>query len=169
MTYSAAGYSTVGACPACSAPLIGSPNGRSSRAQPPLPVRRTLAARPHSPAEARRAVDLLALPIQIRETLMLLVSELVTNSVRHAGNGNTAYDPAGLEETIDLTLTHADDEVHVAVHDRGPGFSLPPRPERHPEGGRGLAVVASLAKAWGVDCDDEGCTVWCTLDAPEAA
>jgi anti-sigma regulatory factor (Ser/Thr protein kinase) len=168
MTYSAAGYSTVGSCPACSAPLIGSSNGAlngsSNGAEPAEPVRRTLPARPHSPAEARRAVHLLTVPAQARETLMLLVSELVTNSIRHAGN--SAYDPAGLEETIDLTLMHAEDEVHVSVHDRGSGFSPADGSNGRASGGRGLAIVAALSKAWGVDCDDDGCTVWCTLDAP---
>jgi anti-sigma regulatory factor (Ser/Thr protein kinase) len=86
------------------------------------------------------------------ETLRLLVSELVTNAVRH-GDG---------DEPLEL---HArwNDEVHVEVCDHGVGFSPAPRIGALDEpGGFGLYLVGRLADRWGVETAD-GTTVWFVL------
>jgi anti-sigma regulatory factor (Ser/Thr protein kinase) len=142
--------------------------GESNGDLPPQPgLKRTLPARPGSPAEARRAVAALALPEETRQNLELVVSELVTNSVRHAGN--SAHDPTGIDDAIDLQLTHTDGEVQVTVRDRGPGFSMPNGSRGPPlEGGLGLVVVEVLSKAWGVHRDNAGCTVWSVLEVQES-
>jgi anti-sigma regulatory factor (Ser/Thr protein kinase) len=154
-SYSAAAHSSASACPSCSAPLtedsklVVVPGARHN-------LSRTLRAQPQAAAEARRAVVALALTESTRATLSLVVSELVTNSVLHAGL------TAG--ETIDLHVDNGGPHVRVAVHDGGPGFT-PPAPTADPlsVGGLGLVITAALSDKWGVACDEHGCTVWCEI------
>ena len=129
-----------------------------------LILRRSFPARPDSPREARRAIGTLALVEAARTKLNLVVTELVTNAVRHARP--CAHDPIG------LLVTRLGGEVRVAVHDRGRGFSPGEVDVDCKEGGLGLMIVDSLSTAWGVDCGGNGsagCTVWCTLEAERAA
>ena len=86
------------------------------------------------------------------ETLRLLVSELVTNAIRHGDTG----------EPVEL---HArwNDEVRVEVVDHGHGFMPAPRLGGLDEpGGFGLYLVGRLADRWGVETAD-GTTVWFVL------
>lgn len=80
-------------------------------------------------------------PAQLCEDARLLVSELVTNSVRHAGQ------PAGAP--VHLRAVAVDGVVRVEVHDEGRG----PVRRRDPDaltGGVGLSLVDRLAARWGV-------------------
>jgi anti-sigma regulatory factor (Ser/Thr protein kinase) len=153
--YSAAAHSSASACPSCSAPL----NEDSKLVVVPGATHnlsRTLRAQPQAAGEARRAVVALALPEPTRETLSLVVSELVANSVLHAG--------LTAEDSVDLHVDNGGPQVRVTVHDRGPGFT-PPEPNADPlnVGGQGLVITAALSDSWGVDCDEHGCTVWCDI------
>ena len=86
------------------------------------------------------------------ETLRLLVSEVVTNAVRHGGAGGP----------VELSAQW-NSEVRVEVCDRGSGFSPHPRMGGLDEpGGFGLYLVGRLADRWGVETD-EGTTVWFVL------
>lgn len=165
-SYSAAGHSTVGVCPECASPL----GSGSSWLRPGDPVlRRTLPARPASAAEARRSIATLALAEGARAMLDLVVTELVTNAVKHAHP--VAYDPLDLDHAIDLLVTLTGDEVRVAVHDDGLGFSPSEVPVEPEHGGLGLLIVDSLSRAWGVESNGNGgggCTVWCTLSAGQS-
>src|SRR3954452_2018663 len=103
-----------------------------------------LAPEPGSVAEARtrvlQAVGAVLGDGQI-DALRLLVSELVTNAVRHGGQA----------EPLEL---HAywNDEVRVEVVDHGHGFTPVPRSGEPDEpGGFGLFLVGRLADCWGVD------------------
>ena len=90
----------------------------------------------------------------------LLVSELVTNSVRHAGLA------AG--DCIELSLRASGMAVMVEVADRGRGFGE--RPHRHPlaepgtetPSGWGLFLVEQIASSWGITEGDE-VRVWFEL------
>lgn len=129
----------------------------------PHAVSRSLLPRPEAAAQARHTVAALDLPQKIRDTLTLIVSELVTNSVRHAGLAPT--------EAVDLEVTADTTRVRVEVRDRGPGFvrsRLNARPGRLESGGQGLVIVSALAAAWGAERDPGGCTVWCEV-VPETA
>ena len=136
-SYSAAAHSSASICPSCSAPraedskvfVVPGPQHNLSRA---------LLARPQAPAEARRAVVALALPGATRETLALVVSELVTNSILHAG--------LTADDTIDLHVNNGGPRVRVTVHDRGPGFTAPvPNADPLNVGGQGLVILAALS------------------------
>jgi anti-sigma regulatory factor (Ser/Thr protein kinase) len=121
-----------------------------------------LAVTPEAAAEARHALDDIgdAVPrVKLRD-VRLLVSELVTNAVRHA---NLA--PG---DTILLVFEVADHAFRVEVHDPGGGFvPRAPAPDPARPSGWGLYLVAELADRWGVD-SDERTLVWFELDLMQA-
>jgi anti-sigma regulatory factor (Ser/Thr protein kinase) len=114
-----------------------------------------------SPAHARRwALGALAgsrLSAAEHDDVTLLISELVTNAVRHAR-------PAGVE-TVVIRLAASPDRIRIEVSDRGSGFSPAaiPRPSRKDLGGRGLFIVDAIASRWGTACADRHC-VWLERD-----
>jgi anti-sigma regulatory factor (Ser/Thr protein kinase) len=116
----------------------------------------TLSPEPRSVAQARtRVLEALGPELDDRkvETVRLLISELVTNAVRH-GDGGT---PVKLHARWNSCL-------RVEVMDHGHGFTPAPRtgPVDEP-GGYGLFLVGTLADRWGVDSNDRT-TVWFELE-----
>ncbi|HEY6533251.1 MAG TPA: ATP-binding protein [Acidimicrobiales bacterium] len=105
---------------------------------------------------AERVLDRWGLE-DLRDTVRLLVSELVINAVLHAGT------------TITLCLRLDPDRLLVEVTDgstsppvlRVPGPSAPT--------GRGLQILASLSDEWGVDSLPVGKTVWFALASTPVA
>ena len=103
-----------------------------------------------APGRARRALNRFAPALEPRRLAeaQLVISEIVSNSVRHGG--------AGPHETIELSMSATATELRVAVSDHGDGFD-PAREMREPdeerEGGRGLFLVDALASRWGVGHD----------------
>ncbi len=101
---------------------------------------------------ARRFVrgELASYPAATVEAVELMVSELATNSIRHAGSGFEVAVRAGKE-------------IRVEVSDRGDGRPrlLTPRPTD--PSGRGLRIVEGLSHTWGVSERPHGKTVWFTL------
>ncbi|MGK5630848.1 ATP-binding protein [Streptomyces sp. URMC 123] len=91
----------------------------------------------------------------LAETLILLISELVTNAVVHTGC------PAVLRM---LFCDAGPDMVRVEVADSS---ACPPRP-RHADGddtnGRGLELVDGLADRWGWQPEGKGKRIWCEVD-----
>ena len=153
-THSVAGFSTVGMCASCAAPLPF-----EARLYPAVTHDRTqvLRAGLAAPAEARQMVATLPLNEGLRDAVVVVVSELVTNSVRHAGIA--AGDP------IEVRVTGDERHLSVSVHDGGPGFSQPiaTNGSRWPRG-LGLKIVAALSQDWAVTCGPGGCTVRCAVD-----
>jgi serine phosphatase RsbU (regulator of sigma subunit)/anti-sigma regulatory factor (Ser/Thr protein kinase) len=95
--------------------------------------------------------------------LQLLVSEVVTNSVRHGG--------ARQGEHVDLRVALARDRVRLEVRDPGPGFDALVRPElpnTDRGGGYGLYLVDLYADDWGVS-GTEGTCVWFEVPLRDAA
>lgn len=108
---------------------------------------------------ARHALDEIAdeLDPAVVEDVRLLVTELVTNSVRH-GEG----------DQVRLILdVPAPDHVRCEVIDDGRGFlPIARAADSTDEGGWGLYLVEKLAETWGVR---EGSThVWFELKAPRS-
>ncbi|MDX2936369.1 ATP-binding protein [Streptomyces ipomoeae] len=88
---------------------------------------------------------------------VLVVSELATNAVRHSLSG-----AAGGWFLLIVGL--GDDLVRIEVVDLGAEREPRLREATDPEeGGRGLALVASIAKDWGVKNWPDGRTVWAEL------
>jgi anti-sigma regulatory factor (Ser/Thr protein kinase) len=113
-----------------------------------------------APARARAAVERwypdLAGGRPRQETLLLLVSEIVTNAVMHS--------PPRAEVPIMLTASIEGENVRVEVTDAGAGFSPPSfQTSRPPQpttiGGYGLYFVDQGASRWGVDREG-GTRVW---------
>jgi anti-sigma regulatory factor (Ser/Thr protein kinase) len=109
-----------------------------------------------APATARRAVGRLDHRLSPRRLadVLLLVSELVTNAVRHA-----------VGERLRLVVTLEDGRLRVEVHDPGGGFK-PQAPALDPArpSGWGLFLVDELADRWGVDAAPRT-RVWFEMDA----
>jgi serine/threonine-protein kinase RsbW len=126
-------------------------------------LERELAVSPEAAAEARHALDGFAAELsehRLRD-VRLLVSELVTNAVRHANLSD--------EDVIGLVVELAGEALRVEVHDPGGGF-VPSAPSPDPvrPSGWGLYLVAELADRWGVD-SEERTLVWFELDRRAAA
>jgi anti-sigma regulatory factor (Ser/Thr protein kinase) len=117
----------------------------------------SLAPTPKAPALARAAVsDWLAQQSNdgvILDVVLLLVSELVTNSVRHARMA---------EEPLRLTAWVGEATVRFEIWDSGSDGTVARREPRRDNdlGGFGLELVTRLSSAWGVERDVTGTTVW---------
>ena len=124
----------------------------------PAELRRTLPANTAAARTAREAVVFVAegIPQQELETARLLVTELVTNSVRHAPNGRRA--------TVDLTVSVERNLLHIEVADRSPTPARP-KPPSH-EGGYGLALVDAMASRWGAEQRSGRNVTWFDLELP---
>jgi anti-sigma regulatory factor (Ser/Thr protein kinase) len=111
-----------------------------------------------APSAARAAVlegdPSLKLSSPLRNQLELLVSELVSNAVRHSRGP--------VEEPIVLTATVCEGIVRVAVIDAGEGFDPGARRRPAVTGGYGLFLVEQIASRWGVD-GVGGTRVWFEL------
>lgn len=90
---------------------------------------------------------------RLADDVSLILSELVTNSVRHA-----CPLPSG---ELEVAWDVSDEAVEIRVTDGGgDGTPLPGVAGPDALTGRGLAIVAMLAAAWGVEDVPEGTTVW---------
>ena len=144
--HSSAGYSTIDACPSCGRTLAGTTARRSPRESLVRSGghRFRFSGGAAAPAAARRSLVELAVTAHAsREELGLLVSELVTNSVK--------YGPAGPDDSLDLFVGATAGGLRVEVSDDGDGFQ-PARvgPNRDLTSGWGLYLVDALADRWGV-------------------
>ena len=122
----------------------------------------TLIASGTAASAARRIIDERAelgpFP-DLRFAARLLVSELVSNAVRHAG-----LTP---QDELALSVECTDESFWVEVRDSGPGFDpLVPiaEHERLRRRHRGLFLVNALADRWGFRRSTNECRVWFELD-----
>ncbi len=103
---------------------------------------------PEAIPAARKAMDgldgLIKRPVW--EDLRLLVTELVTNGVRHGS----------VRGPVSVLVLVGDKVVRVEVSDCGRGFSPPEAPMPHADGtgGWGLQLVDRVASSWGVQVGD---------------
>ncbi len=124
-----------------------------------MQITRSLASDTEAASRARAALAELegALPPAVRQDLALLVSEVVTNAVRHA--------QVREDGPIDLTVRVEADRVRAEIADPGPGFEpTPAAPTLLQTHGWGLFLVGQLSSRWGVDRASRGTTVWFEID-----
>ena len=96
------------------------------------------------------------------EDLRLMVTEAVTNSVRHAS--------LGFEDEIQLEIQVSEGTIRGEVTDAGPGFEKPDleeKPQLSPDGsgtsGWGLYMIERLSTRWGVERGDHT-RVWFEIE-----
>lgn len=114
-----------------------------------------LSGGPEAAAIARRYLSRLRgdLDPPLMETMRLLVTELVANSVKHAK-----------ADSVELKVVVGRSAVLIEVLDEGPGFEPTPRDEHsRQDSGWGLFLVERLAHRWGVNRDGAATRVWFEL------
>jgi GAF domain-containing protein/anti-sigma regulatory factor (Ser/Thr protein kinase) len=159
----------------------------------PLPLwRLSLPATPSSPSAARAAIrpvlEQWGLHAQV-ETVELLLSELVTNAVRHAAGPAPAprFDPESVEEfdleslelalldnapvrgeqptgeerrQLEIVARRGGDSLWVEVYDQDVRMPRVRTATANDEGGRGLFLVDQLSRRWGARDTPTGKAVW---------
>jgi len=92
-------------------------------------------------ASVARSLDV---PEETMSVAELALSEVVTNAVVHG-------EPP-IRVHVDATASH----LEISVTDAGPARPRADETRLDATGGRGLAIVAAVAGAWGCDPDPEG-------------
>jgi anti-sigma regulatory factor (Ser/Thr protein kinase) len=131
-------------------------NGRGSRASRQVSV--ALESGPEAISAARMAVEALADRVEsdALDDTRLLISELVTNSIRHSHAATSSH--------VRLEITLATDTLRVEVIDAGEGFEPRPRAAGQSAGsGWGLYLVDRLTDCWGVATNGGTTRVWFEL------
>jgi anti-sigma regulatory factor (Ser/Thr protein kinase) len=88
---------------------------------------------------------------------LVVVSELVTNSIRHAS--------APADSQLQLSASLQDNALRIQVRDLGTSGKVARRTPQFAGhiGGYGLELVATIATTWGVERDEYGTRVWAQL------
>ena len=118
-------------------------------------LHRRIACDPGAPRRARDELRRIALSDATRADAALVVSELVTNAVRHSGSGP--------DDAIDLRVSRIPGGIVISVRDAGRSDTAPQirEPSAAP-GGLGLRVVDALSVRWGTERSDRR-SVWAYL------
>ena len=128
----------------------------------PRQLRMTLPANSNSVRLSRYATRAVLIAWQLGhmdEAATLLVSELVTNAVRHARGTDVV--------TVDL---HAERTwLRIEVLDTDRHWPQPRIPDSFDESGFGFVLVDALAGNWGVRETEAGKAVWAELDTRQSA
>jgi len=114
-----------------------------------------LPAKPTACFEARRALlaGEGALPSSVRGDVLLLVTELVGNAVRHA--------ETGADRAVRVEVRRRERMVRVAVFDQGNGFTAEaPRPKPDRSDGWGLFLLDRIADRWAIGPTPSGTCAW---------
>ena len=118
-----------------------------------LPLRADASCSPEARAFLRAVLRSWRMPELVGTDLEVIASELVANALRHSGQPKV------------MLVSY--DGAHVRV-EVGDGSRLAPRPRhagRDDTGGRGLAIVETLAQSWGVSSTLTGKRVWAQVPA----
>jgi anti-sigma regulatory factor (Ser/Thr protein kinase) len=96
---------------------------------------------------------------QLEEAATLLVSEMVSNAVRHARGGLV----------LGLGLEASDSWLRIEVVDADPVLPTPRTPDALDESGFGFVLIEALADKWGVRSTGDGKAVWAELYCSRSA
>jgi anti-sigma regulatory factor (Ser/Thr protein kinase) len=125
-------------------------------------IARTLSLSTQAPGAARRLLDRLppVVPTPMLDRIRLVVSELVTNAVKHSGLEKGA--------PIDVRIAATPRAVRLEVRDQGRGFT-PDLPDADASpSGWGLHLVEKIADRWGVLANDHT-IAWAEFDLAQSA
>src|SRR4051794_297123 len=138
-------------------PAAGSPVA-STRNSPSETLELVLVHGPNAPSAARGAVGgwlTGRVGAVVLDDLLLMISELVTNSVRHAG--------AGPDDVIRIHVHAVNGRLQLAVEDAGRNGNIARRPSNADDSsGFGLNIVDRLATEWGIS-HRGGTRVWAEM------
>jgi transcriptional regulator with XRE-family HTH domain/anti-sigma regulatory factor (Ser/Thr protein kinase) len=129
--------------------------GDASEAWEPARLYKEFKADTHAPRAAREALAFVAsdLPTSVHTVAQLLVSELVTNSVRYGPERNGK---------VGVLVDVARERLRVEVTDTAKAAPEPIAPSE--SGGYGLVLVVRLASRWSTERDKRGNVTWFELD-----
>ena len=96
-------------------------------------------------------------PLANIDAIELMVSELATNSVKHA------------HSDFKVSINDSGGEIRVEVRDTGRGQPVLRFPAPTEPSGRGLRIVEALSLAWGTADSPRGKTVWFTVPSKAEA
>jgi len=88
------------------------------------------------------------------DAVELMISELATNSVRHA------------HSDFEVMVDASSEQIRVEVRDLSDTEPTPRSPSQHDTSGRGLQIVKALSDTWGVTPSRTGKTVWFVASQP---
>ena len=114
------------------------------------------------PRAARMARDFIAAQVaepglgDLRDTAVLLVSEVVTNALRHT------------DGRIELVVRRLPGRLRVEVADEEARPPVDTGAGPLDDGGRGVPIMDALSDRWGTRTDGAGKVVWFELDLPAA-
>ena len=131
---------------------------RETTAAPPLARSRAFPGNPARAREARRFLAAILDHNPVAEDAVLCLSELAANAAIHSRSGQ----PGG---QFSVRAELGGGLLRVEVRDQGGPWTWPPADDAGR--GRGLLIVAALARAWGRDGDTAtGWTVWFEMECP---
>lgn len=121
----------------------------------------TLAAGPDAPQHARQAAAeaLVHWPADRRDTALLIISELVTNAVRHGARRE--------QDRVALVVRRRGQGTRIEVTDpRALGGAVAESTVDRDDkrSGWGLSIIAELTDRWGVEREPGRTCVWCEID-----
>ncbi|MEU3523172.1 ATP-binding protein [Streptomyces sp. NPDC038707] len=94
---------------------------------------------------------------EVPQRAELVLSELLTNAVRHAGSSH-----------ILLTLHPLVDVLRIEVHDTSASLPQAVLPDTYSENGRGMLLVSALADRYGTERNHRGKCCWTEIDLSPA-
>ncbi|OKI45328.1 anti-sigma regulatory factor [Streptomyces sp. TSRI0281] len=145
----------AGRAPMSPAPILERSSG-AVRPQTDFVFEVAIAPEPVRVAQLRRITKALmrlrAVPAPLAQDVVTVVSELVTNAIEH-GRG-----------TVSLRLRHTGRDLFVEATDCNPAPARLRPPTADGERGRGLLLVESFSRDWGVS--DDGRTTWASFRTP---
>ncbi len=135
----------------------GSDDGSARRLR--LTLERTVQAPALARAHVSECCRELGIDGSLCQSLILLVSEVVSNAVRHS-----RADP---QEPVGFLASFGERAIRVTVTDAGSGFTPRPRDPARTHDGYGLYLLEKVADRWGVD-SRAGTKVWFELARPQS-
>ena len=112
---------------------------------------------PTAPGVARRVVagllDGWGVRGPVLEDTAIVVNELVSNAVEHAGG----------EASLELAVSRYGDLLRISLADPSPVHPVELRVDHRAARGRGVHLIAVLCRRWGAEAHRGGKRVWCEI------